>query len=211
MRPLPSIIKGTNKEVFKKILLYYKPPPARVLDCTCGYQHFWDDLWSIVNTKTLWGEEGYEVIFSDIRPLGHIVADYNYLPFRPSLFDVIVYDPPWTDMHKGVNGYKNWLKGDRFGDLSKPISEDDIRLFAKQAYILLKSNGIVVFKIQDTGDWWSFKAYELVKPLNLLAYHIMLFDATWRSYKEYETIAKPAQTHSFFLILGKVNTLGELQ
>ena len=211
MRPLPSVIKGANKEVFKKILLHYKPPPARVLDCTCGYKHFWDDLWSIVNTKTLWGEDGYEVIFSDIRPLGHIVADYRYLPFKESVFDVIVYDPPWTDMIDGVSGYKKWLKGDRFGDLTKPIDEDDIRQFVKQAYLLTKSDGIVIFKIQDTGDWWSFKAYELIKPFNLLAYHIMLFDATWRSYKDYETLSKPAQTHSFFLILGKVKSLSELR
>lgn len=202
---LPSILRGTKAEVFKKILLKHMPPPALILDATCGYKHFWDELWYAVNTITLAGEEAYTVIFNDIRPLGHIVSDYRKLPFKENTFDCIVFDPPYTKMHEEVTGYKKWLKGDRFGlNNVDDFTDSDFQEFAKQAYLVTKSKGIVIVKIQDTGDLWHFKAPKLMQPFKLKTYYIHDFQTNWRLYRRASSEDEGAvQVHSFFMVFSK--------
>lgn len=211
MSRLPSILKGTNAEVFKKLLLYYKPPPAKVIDVTCGYRHFWTLLKPSINTLTLHQTKGYEVVFNDIRPIGDYQYDYREIlkhkPEWEGVFDAVVYDPPYTDLTLKVEGVDRWIKGDRYGTDSfkqeETLSEEHFQQFAKQAYRLLKSDGVVIAKLQDTVNWWHFKFYNNIKPLKLEALYIHDLGSNWAEYVEVKNARKPIPKHAYWFILVK--------
>lgn len=211
MKRLKSILNGTNAEVFKTLLLYYKPPPATIIDVTCGHKHFWTLLNPMINTATLDGRGSYKVVFSDIRPIGDIQADYRkILDLYPELegrFDVVVYDPPYTEVSIVVNGYKRWNPSERYatnqfeGDTA--LTEDHIRAFIKQAYRLLKSDGIVIAKLQDTVNWWHFTFYNNIKPFKLEALYIQNLGQNWAEHVEVRGVKKPIPIHAYWFILTK--------
>jgi hypothetical protein len=208
---LKSILKGTNAEVFKTLLLYYRPPPAWILDCTCGYKHFWDEMIGIYDTVTLDGKPPYKIIFTDIRPIGDYQVDYRFIldkfPDWEGKFDVVVYDPPYTELRLKVNGVKKWLKNDRYAsDNFKDgisLSENHFKLFIKQAYRLTKRSGIVIAKLQDTVNWWHFKFYNCISPFRLEALYIHDLGQNWAENVEVKNAKKPIPIHAYWFILVK--------
>lgn len=211
MARLRSILTGSNAEVFKKLLLFYKPPPAKVIDVTCGYKHFWDNLKGSINTMTLDGNKGYEVIFTDIRPIGDYQVDYRFIlkkfPEWEGKFDVVVFDPPYTSLTLRVNGVEKWLKGERYGmdgdRGSTSLTEEHFRLFIKQAYRLLKRDGIVIAKLQDTVNWWHFKFYNNIEPFKLEALYIHDLGQNWAENVDVKNAKKPIPIHAYWFILVK--------
>jgi hypothetical protein len=189
------------------------------LDCTCGYKHFWDNLKGSINTKTLldgsWNtitkSFSYEVVFTDIRPIGDYQVDYRKIldkfPDWAGSFDVVVYDPPYTELTFRVNGVEKWLKKDRYAlDNFKDtvsLSEDHFKKFINQAYRLTNSHGIVIAKLQDTVNLWHFKFFNSIKPFELEALYIHDLGQNWAENVEVKYTKKPIPVHAYWFILVK--------
>jgi hypothetical protein len=218
---LDSVIFGDNAEVFTKLITFYKPPPAKVIDVTCGYKRFWAKLLpSISSTGLISPNQNYDVVFSDIRPLGDIQADYRTIadehPELVNKFDVVVFDPPYVNsanMIKVATGYKRWMNMDsengsiyaietEYGELTP----EHMLKFLYQAYKLLKPGGIVIAKLQDTINWWHFKFYEKIEQFGLFeltALYIQYFGKNFMRHINAENRKKPAPVHAYWFILTK--------
>jgi len=211
MARLKSILTGSNAEVFKQLLYYYRKPPARIIDVTCGEKHFWDYLKSSLKSQTLDNFGTYDVIFSDIRPLGDIQEDYRYIFDRhPEFkfdFDVIVFDPPYVPLTLRVDGVDKWLgEKERYGMDKKQeqlLTKDDLRRFVVQAYMMLKPDGVVIVKLQDTVNLWHFKFWEVLRPFELEALYIHDLGQNWAENVEIKNARKPIPVHAYWFILKK--------
>jgi len=211
MTRLRSILSGSNAEIFKTLLMFYKTPPCRVIDVTCGYKHFWDLTKSSVNTQDLFGLPAYQVTFSDIRPIGDIQEDYRFIADRhPEFhlaFDVVVFDPPYTPLTLRVDGVDAWLgEKERYGMEHKQadlLTKDSLRRFAVQAFQMLKKDGIAIIKLQDTVNWWHFKFWEVIHPFELEALYIHNLGQNWAENVEVKDAKKPIPIHAYWFILKK--------
>jgi len=208
---LKSILTGGNAEVFKNLIFYYKPAPARIIDVTCGYKHFWDYLKSSLKNQTLDGFGTYDVIFSDIRPIGDIQADYRtILDDHPEFkldFDAIIFDPPYVPLTLKVDGVDKWLgKKERYGmehTQEQLLTKDDLRRFVVQAYMMLKPDGVVFVKLQDTVNFWHFKFWDVLSPFTLEALYIHDLGQNWAENVEVKNARKPIPVHAYWFILTK--------
>ncbi len=80
-----SVILGRDPEVLGNLLSFYAHPGARVLDCTANTRKMWKGVeWA--------GDRVYMDIDAGTAP--DVVGDFRAMPFDPSTFDVIVFDPP---------------------------------------------------------------------------------------------------------------------
>ena len=140
--PLPSVWNGTDAELLERMLDFYpRKSPKRILDATLNKGRFWTG-----SSRT--------VIGMDIDPKykPDVVADNRHMPFPDRSFDVVVYDPPHVpnqgkDKSKDFNtrfglGLKSpAANGYNFSHLYPP--------FMKEAYRVLKPEGILFCKIAD--------------------------------------------------------------
>src|SRR3990172_12108659 len=81
---LPSVWTGKDSDLLERMLQFYpRTPPGLILDATFNEGRFW------------WGSNR-PVIGLDVDPTykPDIVGDSMCLPFKDSVFDAIVYDPP---------------------------------------------------------------------------------------------------------------------
>lgn len=132
-----------------------------VLDVCCGSRMFWFDRSNTLAT------------FMDIRSESHIlcdgrsleitpdtVADFTALPFPDESFYLAVFDPP----HMTSLGANSWMAkkyGRLFGDW-----KDDIRTGFRECFRVLKPNGTLVFKWNDTDvSHKEVLALSPIKPL----------------------------------------------
>lgn len=140
--PLASIWVGDDAELIEKMLGFYpRKPPKRILDAT-------------VNGGRFWRGSKRHVIGLDIdgahRPA--IVADNSQMPFRDTWFDVVVYDPPHIP-NQGKDKSKDFNK--RFGLVIRSSKETKYVFshmypaFLREAYRVLKAEGILLCKISD--------------------------------------------------------------
>jgi hypothetical protein len=119
-------------------------PP--ILDMCCGSRMFWFD------------KNDSRAVFSDIRAEEHtlcdgrklvirpdLIADFRALPFADSSFHVVVFDPP----HLERVGDSAWM-GKKYGRLNKDSWRDDIRAGFIEAFRVLRQNGTLIFKWNET-------------------------------------------------------------
>ncbi|MDF7681236.1 class I SAM-dependent methyltransferase [Enterobacteriaceae bacterium ESL0689] len=117
-----------------------------VLDVCCGSRMFWHD------------KSDSRAIFSDIRAEQHtlcdgrklvispdIIADFKSLPFANASFPVVVFDPP----HLVRVGDNAWM-GKKYGRLNKDTWRDDLRAGFKEAFRVLRPQGVLIFKWNET-------------------------------------------------------------
>lgn len=117
----------------------------RVLDVCCGSKMFWFD------------KDNKDVIFGDIRSEQHvlcdgrdltiapdIIFDYRRLPFKDESFNMVIFDPP----HLLKAGDKAWMVL-KYGKLEKAWKGDLSKAF-KECFRVLKENGILIFKWNET-------------------------------------------------------------
>jgi SAM-dependent methyltransferase len=141
-RLLPSVWQGEDAELLEVMLDFYPHmPPQLILDAT-------------VNAGRFWRGSQRPVIGLDINPRYRpdIVGDNRHMPFRDESFDVVVYDPPHIpnqgkDRSKDLNTRfglvlkSSAVQGYNFSHLYLP--------FVREAYRLLKPQGILLCKIAD--------------------------------------------------------------
>ena len=140
--PLPSVWFGDDSELIDKMLNFYpRKKPKDILDSTVNGGRFWRGLkWNIIGM--------------DIDPAHHpdVVGDNTDMPFDDASFDVIVYDPPHIP-NQGKDRSKDF--NTRFGLTLKSPKEEGYSFafmyppFAKEAYRVLRPEGILLCKIAD--------------------------------------------------------------
>jgi SAM-dependent methyltransferase len=141
-QPLSSVWYGEDNELLKLMLEFYpRKSPELILDATINRGRFWID-------------SDYQVIGLDIdsRYKPSVVGDNMKMPFRSDSFDVVVYDPPHIP-NQGKDKQKDFQ--DRFGLVIKSPKENGYNFnhlygpFCKEAYRILKPEGILLCKITD--------------------------------------------------------------
>lgn len=113
-----------------------------ILDMCCGSRMFWFD------------KQDPRAVFSDIRSENHtlcdgraleikpdVVADFRNLPFDDESFNLVVFDPPHLE-RCGPNGWQ----GKKYGILNKDTWREDLAAGFSEAFRVLKTNGVLVFK-----------------------------------------------------------------
>lgn len=136
-------------ERFKEILLFHVPPPARILDPTCGRKRSWEEILreNFTGRRLI---DLYDVVFCDKRDLGgNIVCDVRSLglKFGREEFDAVYYDPPY------LYGYED-SKDDRrddYGDYNQSRQELlELMTLGNEIFpILLRPEGKLIVKCSD--------------------------------------------------------------
>ncbi|HBC7186340.1 TPA: class I SAM-dependent methyltransferase [Morganella morganii] len=117
-----------------------------ILDMCCGSRMFYFD------------KENPNVLFCDIRRERHIlcdgreldinpdvIADFRNLPFPDKSFEMVIFDPPHL-VRAGENGWQR----KKYGALDKESWRDDLTKGFGEAMRVLKPNGILIFKWNET-------------------------------------------------------------
>lgn len=138
----PSVWEGEDATLLSRMLTFYpRRVPKRILDAT-------------VNRARFWRGTGWAFIGMDIeRRYGpHIVGDNMQMPLRGGCIDVVVYDPPHIP-NQGKDRRKDFRV--RFGLGEKSLVEKNHNFshlygpFAREAYRVLRPEGILLCKITD--------------------------------------------------------------
>lgn len=117
-----------------------------ILDMCCGSRMFYFD------------KENPNVLFCDIRRERHIlcdgreldinpdvIADFRNLPFPDKSFEMVIFYPPHL-VRAGENGWQR----KKYGALDKESWRDDLAKGFGEAMRVLKPNGILIFKWNET-------------------------------------------------------------
>lgn len=115
------------------------------LDVCCGSKMFWFD------------KDDARAIFNDIRNEKHTLCDgrkleiqpdtqydFRALPFENDSFQLVVFDPP----HLVKLGANSWM-AKKYGILNNTW-KDDIKAGFQECFRVLKPNGTLVFKWNET-------------------------------------------------------------
>jgi hypothetical protein len=133
----------TNEAVFPEVLSLYVPPGSSVADVTYGKGVFWKRV-----DRSL-----YDLHTSDLKT----GTDCRDLPYTDSIFDAVVFDPPYMHTPGGTahNGHQNFETYYSNNDAShdeKKYHEAVLDLYftaADEAWRVLRADGIYVVKCQD--------------------------------------------------------------
>lgn len=130
----------------------------KILHACCGSRMCWFD------------KENKDAVFMDIRQETttlcdgrtlsvnpDIIGDFRQMPFDDNSFYVVLFDPP----HLKTLGVKSWL-AKKYGRLSSTW-EDDIKQGFNECMRVLKPNGILIFK-------WNESEIKLSKILSLIPF-----------------------------------------
>jgi SAM-dependent methyltransferase len=140
--PLASVWYGEDSELLEKLLNFYpRKKPSKILDAT-------------VNRGRFWKGSKRQVTGLDIDPRYRptVVGDNANMPFPNESFDVVVYDPPHIP-NQGKDKSKDF--NTRFGLVLRSSKENHYTFshtfppFVKEAYRVLKPEGILLCKIAD--------------------------------------------------------------
>ncbi len=126
---------------------------ADVLDVCCGSRMMWLDK---ENPRVIFGDNRTETITVTDRSIGNksgkrilrispdVQFDFRCIPFPDESFPLVVFDPP----HMIHAGPSSWLAG-KYGLLSKDW-KDDIRSGFQECFRVLNSDGVLVFKWNES-------------------------------------------------------------
>lgn len=72
------------------------------------------------------------------------VVDFRAMPYPSRSFSLVVFDPPHL-----VGPGKGWM-AKKYGGLSRETWRDDLRLGFEECFRVLKRNGVLIFKWNET-------------------------------------------------------------
>lgn len=121
-----------------------------ILDACCGGRSFWFDK---ANPRVLFIDKnprgpvtlgkGRSARIFECKP--DIVMDFRNMTLKSRSFNLVVFDPP----HLARAGKKGYM-GMKYGVLEKDTWRDDLRKGFTECFRVLKPNGILVFKWNET-------------------------------------------------------------
>ena len=117
-----------------------------ILDACCGSRMFWFD------------KQNPNVLFQDIRDEEHIlcdgrkleihpdvVGDFTKMDYEDNTFQLVVFDPPHLD-----NANETSYMAQKYGTLRRVIWKEDIKKGFDECMRVLKDNGILIFKWNES-------------------------------------------------------------
>lgn len=125
----------------------------KVLDACCGSRMMWGDK---KNPDVVFGDMRSEIITVTDRSHGKVDGkrtlvikpsvqlDFRNLPYPDNTFSLVAFDPP----HLERAGNKSWMAA-KYGRLGKNWS-DDLRQGFFECFRVLKKDGVLVFKWNET-------------------------------------------------------------
>lgn len=117
-----------------------------ILDMCCGSRMFWFDK---TDSRATFGDiRAEEHILCDGRQLTIApdqIFDFRNLPFVDETFSLVVFDPP----HLVKAGERSWIRA-KYGALNRDTWRDDIRRGFSEAFRVLKDDGTLIFKWNET-------------------------------------------------------------
>lgn len=129
--------------------------PCPILDVCCGGRMFW---FNKHNPLTVFiDNQMREDILCDgrvhsVKP--DIIGDFRNIPFDNETFNLVVFDPP----HLLKAGENSWLVK-KYGRLNPDTYKNDLSQGFRECFRVLKENGILVFKWNET----DVKTSEIIK------------------------------------------------
>lgn len=193
---------GTNDEVFPNILKLYVLPGSRVADVTYGKGVFWRKI----NTK--------EYIFypTDLKT----GTDCRNLPYEDLTFDCLVFDPPYMHSpggtaHSSHQNFEQYYQNNATNS-DKKYHEAVLDLYyqtAKEAYRVLKKEGIFIVKCQDEvcANKQRLTHVEIINEYSKYGFDVEdIFVLVRKSHPGVSRIIKQRharKNHSYFLIFKK--------
>lgn len=126
---------------------------ARVLDPCCGSRMMWFDR---QNPDVVFGDQRSEILTVTDRSHGNAsgtrtlriepdaMLDFRSLPYLDGAFKLVAFDPP----HLTNAGPRSWLAA-KYGKLGKNW-QDDLRLGFAECFRVLSTDGVLVFKWNET-------------------------------------------------------------
>lgn len=127
----------------------------RILDVTCGTKSIWyqknlpfvtylDQRSETINTL----QNGNRLkCRRTLRIKPDILAQWQHLPFKDAIFDLVVWDPPHI-IRK--DNQKNSILKMKYGVLNKETWRQDLRLGAAEIFRVLRPDGVLCFKWAET-------------------------------------------------------------
>lgn len=118
----------------------------KIIDVCCGSKMFWFD------------KNNEDVLFCDKRKIHttlcdgrkldvepDVLCDYTNLPFENESFYLAVFDPPHL-----INVGENYWLAKKYGKLDKNTWEEEIKQGFNECMRVLKPNGVLIFKWNET-------------------------------------------------------------
>lgn len=204
-----------NAEIFPRILELHVPEGSLVADVTWGNGVFWQNV----------PKENYEILPSDIAT----GIDCRNLPYKNDFLDCVVLDPPYmegfyrksADNKAGSGTHSAFAQAYSNGDEINEDSENegtkkwhaavtDMYFKAgKEAFRVLKKNGILIVKCQDevsAGKQWLTHVEIINKYQEFGFYTKDLFVVVRNNRPSVSRLIKQKharKNHSYFLVFIK--------
>jgi len=139
-----------------------------ILDATCGLKGIW---FKKTDEETVYLDKRKGPIYSSktlqkrsqrrIEPT--IQADNRFLPFKDSMFDLVIYDPPHV-----IETEEHGMFLERYGHLKPSSYVKDIYLSSRECLRVLKPKGFLVFKWAESPHGRSVRRVLSIFPIQPL-------------------------------------------
>ncbi len=96
--------------------------------------------------RCIWINRVYpDTVYVDLRPEMNpsLVCDTNHLPFKPEIFDLVVFDPPHKEHTSGTE-----MK-ERYGQFPLEVIKETIQGSSAEAWRVTCGDGLMAFKWND--------------------------------------------------------------
>ncbi len=199
-----SAYQGTNDEVFPQVLALHVPKGSIVCDVTYGKGVFWKGI----------DTAAYELRATDLTT----GVDCRRLPYGDSMIDCVVFDPPYMHTpggtaHQNHQHYEHYYNNNGTSHTSKKYHEAVLDLYfegSKEAFRVLKPNGILIIKCQDEvcANKQRLTHVEIINELLQMGLAVVDLFVVLRNNKPgVSRVLKQVharKNHSYFLVFRKV-------
>lgn len=200
-----SAYQGTNDGVFPHVLALHVPVGSIVADVTYGKGVFWKKV----------DKKAYNLRATDIT----MGIDCRHLPYDDGTIDCVVFDPPYMHTpggtaHQNHQNYEHYYNNNGTSHTSKKYHEAVLDLYfegSKEAFRVLKPNGILIIKCQDEvcANKQRLTHVEIINELSQMGFACSDLFVVLRNNKPgVSRVLRQVharKNHSYFLVFRKIS------